>query len=209
MHNCPVLNCVIDWKQQKLITNSFAPKYANFMSGLFSLQNLFYPYMKKFWVKLGLGTEKRKRNKEFRFGFKVSGIKPSVLYTLRIRYVILNKYCVYLVTQSCLTLCHPLDCSPPDSTVHGTFQARTLEWVAISFCRGSSQPRDQTQVSCVSYIASRFFTYWAIGKAINKHILIKNKVHKTKKKQNFLFAFVGTIRDSNMVRIKIILIGNR
>ena len=50
------------------------------------------------------------------------------------------------VAQSCLTLCDPVDCSPPGSSVHGIFQARILEWVAISFSRGSSQPRDQTQV---------------------------------------------------------------
>ena len=49
-------------------------------------------------------------------------------------------------------------CSPPGSSVHGILQARTLEWVAIPFSRGSSRPRDQTQVSC---IAGRFFTIWA------------------------------------------------
>ena len=59
------------------------------------------------------------------------------------------------VSQSCLTLCNPMDCSPPGSSVHGIFQARILEWVAISFSRGSSQPRDQTQVS---HIAGRCFT---------------------------------------------------
>ena len=46
-----------------------------------------------------------------------------------------------------LTLCDPMDCSLPGSSIHGIFQARVLEWVAISFSRGSSQPRDQTQVS--------------------------------------------------------------
>ena len=46
------------------------------------------------------------------------------------------------VTQSCPTLCNPIDCSLPGSSVHGIFQARTLEWVAISFSRRSSQPRD-------------------------------------------------------------------
>ena len=47
-----------------------------------------------------------------------------------------------LATQSCLTLWHPMDCSLPGSSIHGIFQARVLEWVAISFSRGSSQPRD-------------------------------------------------------------------
>ena len=52
--------------------------------------------------------------------------------------------------QSCPTLCNPIDCSPPDSSVHGISQARTLEWVAMSSSRGSSQSRDHTHVSCVS-----------------------------------------------------------
>ena len=51
------------------------------------------------------------------------------------------------VAQSCPTLCDPMDCSLPGSSVHGIFQARILEWVAISFSSGSSQPRDRTQVS--------------------------------------------------------------
>ena len=59
------------------------------------------------------------------------------------------------VVQSCLTLCDPMDCSPPGSSVHGIFQVRVLEWVAISFSRGSSQLRDQTQVS---RIVGRRFT---------------------------------------------------
>ena len=49
--------------------------------------------------------------------------------------------------QSCLSFCNPVDCSPPSSSVHVIFQARLLEWVAMPFSRGSSQPRDQTLVS--------------------------------------------------------------
>ena len=49
-----------------------------------------------------------------------------------------------LVAQSCLTLCNPIDCSSPGSSVHGILQARILEWVAFPFSRGSSQPRDQS-----------------------------------------------------------------
>ena len=55
-----------------------------------------------------------------------------------------------LLAQSCLTLCDPMDCIPPGSSVHEIFQARILEWLAISFSRGYSQPRDQTLVSCKS-----------------------------------------------------------
>ena len=61
------------------------------------------------------------------------------------------------VAQSHLTFCNPMDCSLPGSSVHGIFQAWVLQWVAISFSRGSSWPRDQTQVS---HIAGRCFTIW-------------------------------------------------
>ena len=61
--------------------------------------------------------------------------------------------------------CDPIDCNLPGSCVHGIFQARILEWVAISFSRGSSQPRNWTQVFC---IAGRFFTYWATREEITK-----------------------------------------
>ena len=62
------------------------------------------------------------------------------------------------VAQLCPTLCDPVDYSPLGSSIHGILQARILEWVAISFSRGSSQPRDQTQIS---RIAGKFFTSWA------------------------------------------------
>ena len=54
------------------------------------------------------------------------------------------------LAQSCPTLCDPMDCSLPGFSVHGIFHARVLEWVAISFSRGSSWPRDQTKVSCIA-----------------------------------------------------------
>ena len=57
--------------------------------------------------------------------------------------------------QSCLTLCDPMDCSLPGSSVQEIFQARILEWVAISSSRGSSQPRDQT---VFPVLAGGFFT---------------------------------------------------
>ena len=68
-----------------------------------------------------------------------------------------------LVAQSCPSLCGPVDCSPPGSSVHGISQARILEWAAIPFSRGSSQPRDRTWVSCT---ASGFFTSWAAREAL-------------------------------------------
>ena len=62
------------------------------------------------------------------------------------------------VAQSCLTLCDPMDCSPPGSSVHGILQARILEWVAISSSRGSSQPRVPT---CISCIGRQMLYHWA------------------------------------------------
>ena len=70
---------------------------------------------------------------------------------------------VVLVTQSCPTLCDPMDCRLPGSSVHGILQVRILEWVAIPFSRGSSQPKNRTQVSCMT---SRFFTIWATREAL-------------------------------------------
>ena len=52
--------------------------------------------------------------------------------------------------QSCLTLCDPMDCSPPGSSFHGDSPAKTLEWVVKPTSRRSSQPRDSTQVSCIA-----------------------------------------------------------
>ena len=62
------------------------------------------------------------------------------------------------VAHLCLTLCDPVDCSLPGSSVHGIFQARILEWVAISSPRGSSQPKDRTHISYFS-CSDRWFPY--------------------------------------------------
>ena len=76
------------------------------------------------------------------------------------------------IAQSCLTLCDPMDCSPPGSSLHGILQARILEWVAIPFSRGSSQPRDWTQVS---RIAGRHFNLWATREVPGDGILLNHK----------------------------------
>jgi len=65
------------------------------------------------------------------------------------------------ITQSCPTLCNSMDCSLLDSSVLGILQARILEWVAIPFSRGSSQPRDANLL----FIAGRFFTLWVTMEA--------------------------------------------
>ena len=74
-----------------------------------------------------------------------------------------------MLRQSCLTLCNPLYCSLTGSSVHGISQARKLEWVAISFSRWSSWPRDQngvSSVSCISRQAGGFFTTSAALEAL-------------------------------------------
>ena len=67
-----------------------------------------------------------------------------------------------LVTQSCPALYNPMNYNLLGFSVQGILQARILEWAAIPFSKGSSQPRDQTQVSC---IAGEFFTMWATREA--------------------------------------------
>ena len=70
------------------------------------------------------------------------------------------------VAKLCPTLYHPMDCSLPSSSVHGIFQAIVLEWIAISFSRGSSWPRDRTQVSC---IVDRRFTAWDTREVLREY----------------------------------------
>ena len=81
--------------------------------------------------------------------------------------------------QSCPTLCDPMECSLPGFSVHGIFKAIVLEWIAISFSRGSSQPRDWTQVS---RIVDRCFTVWATREVPGK-----------KRKRDLLNRFWGRI----------------
>ena len=79
----------------------------------------------------------------------LSGRSPLNTYSWEVR------ECV--CTLSCLTLCNPMDCSPPGSSVHGIFQERILEQVAIFFSRGSSWAKDQTRISCVSCTGRQIF----------------------------------------------------
>ena len=78
--------------------------------------------------------------------------------------------------QSCPTLCDPTDCSPPGSSVHGTLQARILEWVATSYSRGSPQPRTRTHVSCS---VGRFFTTVPPGNPSLSHLEVLKKNRRT------------------------------
>ena len=89
-----------------------------------------------------------------------------------------------LVAQSCPTLCDPMDCSLPGSSIHGVFQAKVLESVAISFSRGSSWPRDRTRVS---YTIGRRFTVWATREAELRRFTPLHQI-----KENFFFYFFCT-----------------
>ena len=85
---------------------------------------------------------------------------------------------ICLVAKSCPTFCDPMDCSPSGSSVHGVLQARIPEWVAISFPRGSSWPRDWTYVSCIG----RWVLYhWATRDARKRYIDVLWKVAKARK----------------------------
>ena len=75
----------------------------------------------------------------------------SSFVRLPLLFIPLDSFVCYLVAQLCLTLWDPMDCSPPDSSIHGILQARILEWVATPSSRGSSWPRDRTHISYVSY----------------------------------------------------------
>ena len=78
-------------------------------------------------------------------------------------YISLSEW-VSEVTQSCPTLCDPIDYIPPGSSIHGILQARILEWVAISYSRGPSPPRDRTHSSCHAFcIVGGIFTTVPLG----------------------------------------------
>ena len=99
----------------------------------------------------------------------------SLCCTVETNTTLESSYISYmLVAQSCLTLWNPIDCRLPGSSVHGILQARILEWVAIFSCRGSSRPRDWTQVSFIAGI------FWATREAQSNYT-----PHTHKKKMEF------------------------
>ena len=108
-----------------------------------------------------------------------SGVGLLFIYRRSSKHLHWKSHCAQLVitssalcvhAQSHLTLCDPMDCSLPGSSVHGSFQARILEWVAISYSKGSSWPKDRTHVSCISctgrqvlYHCSTWAPIWSPG----------------------------------------------
>ena len=104
-----------------------------------------YPY---YLVKIQKKSEFQNVSSPEGFGEKKVNLNQQN-YERRMVLTHFMRVCVCSVVQSCLTLCRPVNCSPPGSSVSGISQARILEWVAISFSMRPSQPRDQTQVSCI------------------------------------------------------------
>ena len=107
-----------------------------------------------------LSTETLQARREWQNILKVmkeKNLQPRLLYPAKVSFKYESES---EVAQSYPTLCSPMDCSLPGSSLHGILQARVLEWVAISFSRESSQPRDRTQIS---HIVDRRFTVWARG----------------------------------------------
>ena len=78
-----------------------------------------------------------------------------------------NRFLSLCCVQLCLTLCNPVDCTPSCTSIHGTFQARILEQVAISYTRGSSWPRDQTYISYIS-LTGREILYHCATKQVHQ-----------------------------------------
>ena len=117
------------------------------------------------WPHIICGSKKHNKwtNKTQRYREQTSGCQRRELPSEQNRWREIN--CTVMhgeVSQSCPTLCDPRDCSLPGSSVHGIFQAIVLEWIAISFSRKSSRPRDRTQVSD---IVDKRFTVWATRKS--------------------------------------------
>ena len=111
------------------------------------------------WLGVGCQSNFGKEGSK-RAGYLSSGSSPAfsclqliINVSFGVSYMLSPK-----LLQSHLTLCNPVDCSPPGFSVHGILQARVLEWVAMPSSRGSSQPKDWTQVS---HIADGFFTIWS------------------------------------------------
>ena len=132
-------------------------------------------------LELGRSRREGRRKKENGNPLRYSCLKNSMELgrlqsagSQRFRHNLVTKVKV-LVTQFCLTLCDPTDCSLPFSSAHGIFQAKTPEWVPISYSRGSSWPGDWICVSCVTCFIGRFFTVWANRKVHFIHNL--NRSH--------------------------------
>ena len=117
--------------------------------GMSAIQRYWFHHLSSTKPKLNKGKLQEKRESELK-AFEGQKGKVQLYIT----------FCPMHVKslQSCSTLCDPMDRSPPGSSVPGILQARTLEWAAVPSSSRSSQPRDQTHISCDFCIAGGFFT---------------------------------------------------
>ena len=109
-----------------------------------------------------------------------------------------GRCCADVCTQSCPTLCDPMECSPPGSSVHGISQARIMEWVAISSSRGSSQSRDWTCVSCISCINRRILYHWSTEEDL-KNIML-SEINQSQKEKCWMILHIGGIYNIQIYR---------
>ena len=178
----------------ELVCYSLKSKNSNYLNFLFTLVSL---KMLNFWAAAWWETKYANKLKKSTFHhnpqwrrFYFSGIRNGQIVRLfevntqlKLNIEVLHRWQFHQafsglvkkleVAQFCETLCDPKDCSLAGSSVHGIFQARVLEWVVISFSRGSSWPRDWTQVSCT---AGRRFILWATKEAPSLINVSPNKV---------------------------------
>ena len=99
-----------------------------------------------------------------------TSLLPSVVEMTKYKY--LSRVVVIYLLSFVWLFCKPMDCSPPDCSVHGISQTRILEWVANSFSRGSSQHSDQTHISC---LGRRILYHWATREAPSQYRILTQK----------------------------------
>ena len=99
------------------------------------------------------------------------------------------------VAQSCPSLWNPMNSSLPGSSVHGIFQTRVLEWVSISYSRGSSWPRDQTHISCISCIGRWILTTFHLGISKTSYHTHTHTHTHTRTHTHTQKSFVGLIKN--------------
>ena len=126
-------------------------------------------------------------------------------------YLIVNYVRIVKVTQSYLTLCDPINHSLPGSSIHRILQTRILEWVAVPFSRGSSQPRDQSQVSHIAVDSlstespgKPFLRTYVIrlGPLGNPGLYLCLKIHNLHESTEFPFAMTGSTVTCSWIRMR-------
>ena len=138
-------------------------------------------------------------------GFQLQGRSRSLVPSLlRFLYILGDFTCVCMYAQLYLPLCDPMDCNPPGSSVHGIFQAKILEWIAISYFRGSSQPTDQTHVSCISCTDRQILYHCATWEApiyIHDHQIVTGSSQSCTSTSNFSLILISCLLFSTITPI--------